>query len=85
MVPSTPTPSPKGDPQANSVDCYNDGQKTEHERIDNTIADFCNQLGSRRDILGENFFYTSTFTLPNSGGGLGVNIVTSLSIAQGYY
>lgn len=79
-----PKESPReGDPMKNKADCYGSGQKTEHVRIDNTINSFCNTLGKPGTILKENFFFTNTYTLPNSGGGLGVKIVTSLAIDKG--
>jgi hypothetical protein len=78
-----PKESPReGDPRTNKVKCYGSGQKTEHTRIDNTIRDFCNTLGGRGTVLRSPFFSEHTFTLPNSGGGTGVKIVTSLTISN---
>jgi hypothetical protein len=76
-----PEESPReGDPTTNKVKCYGSGQKTEHVCIDNTIDSLCNTLGRGGTVLGPNFFSQQTFTLPNSGGGIGVKIVTSLAI-----
>ena len=33
-----------GNPMLNSVKCYNGGQRTEHDGIDNTDRSFCNQI-----------------------------------------
>ncbi|KAH8812142.1 pectate lyase superfamily protein-domain-containing protein [Xylogone sp. PMI_703] len=82
---TTPTKSPfeTGDPMQNEVHCYNSGENTEHERMDNAANDFCNQIGRTNEVLAENFYRSSTFEFPYNGGIGIVEITLSLEIKPG--
>ncbi|KAH9845616.1 glycoside hydrolase family 55 protein [Teratosphaeria destructans] len=77
---SAPTPSPmeQGDPMLNKVNCYNSGETTENERMQNAASSFCGQIKNAKLVAG--YFYSSDFRFPYNGGAGIVDITISLEI-----
>jgi hypothetical protein len=75
-----PTPSPIGNPVLNVVGCYNSGETTEHDRIDNAITSFCNNLSHKNDAMAKNHFYQQDFPFPYNGSIGTVDITISVQI-----
>ncbi|KAM3501681.1 hypothetical protein MY11210_009307 [Beauveria gryllotalpidicola] len=71
----------QGDPQSNKVKCYNSGEDTEDERMQNAARSFCDILS--RKNLGPGFFIERDFPFPYNGGLGTVVIKESLEIKEG--
>lgn len=77
---TTPSPSPyeTGDPEDNSVSCYNSGETTENVRMQNAATSFCGDI--QYDSFGPDYFRQVPFDFPYNGGVGFVRILISLEI-----
>ncbi|EJP61727.1 Pectin lyase fold/virulence factor [Beauveria bassiana ARSEF 2860] len=71
----------QGDPQSNKVKCYNSGEDTEDERMQNAAKSFCDILS--RKNLGPGFYIEKDFPFPYNGGLGTVVIKESLEVKEG--
>lgn len=80
---SEPSPSPyeQGDPQTNTVKCYNSGETTEDVRMQNAAASFCSGIEDEKLVPG--YFRSADFPFPYNGGAGTVTITISMQIKTG--
>lgn len=78
---STPTATATGNPTLNVAHCYNSGENTEGERMQNAAKSFCSAI--ENSDFKENYFHSSDQVFPYNGGVGYVTISLSFQINKG--
>ncbi|KAI1452083.1 glycoside hydrolase family 55 protein [Annulohypoxylon moriforme] len=80
--PPTPEPSPfeHGDPTKNQLSCYNNGENTEHVRMDSAANSFCNAVLKPGGVAPQNIVVSKSYPFDWNGGIGTVSISIQLEV-----
>ncbi|KPM42819.1 hypothetical protein AK830_g3766 [Neonectria ditissima] len=81
-----PSPFEHGDPEENSLECYDEGWDEDHVRADNAIKSYCNSPKKKIEDTGiapEDFFHEGKYEFPVKNMWSPTEYVISLEVAHG--